>query len=257
MESVYGDRNHESRAERRNMLESVIEDNYKRGGTLVMPTFSLERTQELLFEINNLVEEDRIPAMPIFLDSPLAIRLTEVYEKYDKDYFNETAKTIIQSGDDIFAFPGLKVTLRTEDSKEILHVPDPKIVIAGSGMSSGGRILHHERNYLPDPKNTVLLTGYQTPGTLGSAIQGGSELVRIMGESVPLRAKVVTIEGYSGHKDSDGLLRFVEDSANTLKKIFVVMGEPKSALFLVQKIRDNLGLEAYAPEALEAVEIDC
>lgn len=257
MESVYGDRNHESRSERRALLESVIEDNYKRKGALIMPTFSLERTQELLFEINELVENHRIPSMPIFLDSPLAIRLTAIYKKHAKEYFNETAKAIIQAGDDIFNFPGLKVTLETDESKEIVRAPDPKIIIAGSGMSSGGRIMHHELNNLPDPKNTVLLTGYQTPGTLGKMIQEGSKTVRIMGNEVSLRAHVVTIGGYSGHKDSDGLLSFVEDSANTLKKVFAVMGEPKSALFLVQKIRDNLGIEAYAPNAGESVEIEC
>lgn len=257
MESVYGDRNHETRNERRSILESVIEDNYRRGGTLIMPTFSLERTQELLFEINSLVENKRIPVVPIFLDSPLAIRLTEIYKKHALGYFNETAKAIINSGDDIFSFPGLKVTLRTEESKEILHAPDPKIVIAGSGMSSGGRIMHHERNYLPDPKNTVLLTGYQTPGTLGRMIQQGNKKVRIMGEEVAVRATVLTIEGYSGHKDSNNLLSFVEDSANTLKKVFVVMGEPKSALFLVQKLRDNLAIDATAPMAGESVEIAC
>ncbi len=256
MESVYGDRNHESRSERRKMLETVIEDNFKSKGTLVMPTFSLERTQELLFEIDTLVEGDRIPDMPIFLDSPLAIRLTKVYEKYE-DYFNETAKAAIKSGGDIFNFPGLKVTTRTEESKQILTTPDPKIIIAGSGMSSGGRVVHHEKNYLPDPKNTILLTGYQTPGTLGKRIQEGDKSVYIMGEEIPVRAKVVTIEGYSGHKDSDALLSFVQDTANAVKKVFVVMGEPKSALFLVQKLRDNLGIEAFAPNAGESTEIEC
>ncbi|MCU0660549.1 MAG: hypothetical protein MUD00_02990 [Candidatus Pacebacteria bacterium] len=141
--------------------------------------------------------------------------------------------------------------------KEILRTPDPKIIIAGSGMSAGGRIIHHERNYLPDPKNTILLTGYQTPGTLGRMIQQGDTGVRIMGEEVPVRATVLTIEGYSGHKDSQNLLSFVEDSANTLKKVFVVMGEPKSSLFFVQKLRDHLAIDASAPMAGESVEIEC
>jgi metallo-beta-lactamase family protein len=257
MESVYGDRNHESRSERRTMLQEVIQDNHKKQGTLVMPTFSLERTQELLFEINNLIENERIPVMPIFLDSPLAIRLTAIYKEYEQGYFNETAKAVINGGDDIFTFPGLKITLKTEQSKEILTTPDPKIVIAGSGMSSGGRVVHHEHNYLPDPKNTILLTGYQTPGTLGWMLQEGNKDVRIAGEVVPVRAKIITIEGYSGHKDSDALLAFVQDDAAAVKKVFVVMGEPKSSLFLVQKLRDNLAIDASAPNAGDVVEIEC
>jgi metallo-beta-lactamase family protein len=249
MESVYGDRNHESRDDRRKFLEEVIEDNYKRKGTLIIPTFSLERSQELLFELNALVENKRIPVMPIFFDSPLAIHLTEVFKQY-KDYFNERAVAAMTHDKYIFDFPGLHSTLKSEESKMIANVPNPKVIIAGSGMSSGGRIVHHERHYLPDPNNTILLTGYQSVGTPGRLIQEGIKTVRISGEYVPVRAHIVTISGYSGHKDSDGLLNFVENMQDTLKKVFVVMGEPKSSLFLVQKIKDNLGIEAHAPESL-------
>ena len=136
-------------------------------------------------------------------------------------------------------------------------VLNPKVVIAGSGMSSGGRIVHHEINYLPDPNNTLLLTGYQSVGTPGRLIQEGVKTVRILGEDVIVRAKVVTISGYSGHKDSDGLVSFVENMADTLQKVFVVMGEPKSSMFLVQKLRDNLGIDAVAPELKEIVILDC
>ncbi|MDO8659323.1 MAG: MBL fold metallo-hydrolase, partial [Candidatus Parcubacteria bacterium] len=247
MESVYGDRNHESRDERRKNLEEAIEDNYKRKGTLIIPTFSLERSQELLFELNELVENNRIPVMPIFFDSPLAIRLTDVFKQY-KSYLNENAQEAMSHDKYLFDFPGLHSTLKSEESKLIGDVPNPKIVIAGSGMSTGGRIVHHERHYLPDANNTLLLTGYQAVGTPGRLIQEGLKTVRITGEDVVVRAHVVTITGYSGHKDSDGLLNFVEDTQDTIKKVFVVMGEPKSAMFLVQKLRDNLGIEAYAPE---------
>lgn len=256
MESVYGDRNHESRDDRRKYLEKVIEDNYKRKGTLIIPTFSLERSQELLFELNDLVENKRIPPMPIFFDSPLAIRLTEVFKQY-KNYFNEQAQKVMSIDQHIFDFPGLHSTLRTEDSKKINEVPNPKVIIAGSGMSSGGRIVHHERHYLPDPNNTILLIGYQAVGTPGRLIQEGAKTVRITGEDVSVRAHVATIHGYSGHKDSDGLLNFVEDTVETLKKVFVVMGEPKSSMFLVQKLRDNLGVNAYAPSMGDSVSFVC
>lgn len=256
MESVYGDRNHESRDERRKFLEETIEDNYKRRGTLIIPTFSLERSQELLFELNVLVENNHIPVMPIFLDSPLAIRLTEVFKQF-KNYLNEDAQKAMIHDKYLFDFPGLHNTLKSEESKLISGVPDPKIVIAGSGMSTGGRVVHHERHYLPDPNNTLLLTGYQTVGSPGRLIQEGVKTVRITGEDVVVRAHIVTITGYSGHKDSNGLLAFVEDTQDTLKKIFVVMGEPKSAMFLVQKLRDNLGLEAYAPNPGTSATLPC
>lgn len=256
MESVYGDRNHESRDDRKKFLEQTIEDNYKRKGTLIIPTFSLERSQELLFELNDLVNNNRIPAMPIFFDSPLAIRLTEVFKQY-KNYFNETAQKAMSHDKYLFDFPGLHSTLKSEESRMIGSVPNPKIVIAGSGMSTGGRIVHHERHYLPDANNTLLLTGYQAVGTPGRLIQEGIKTVRITGEDVVVRSHIVTITGYSGHKDSDGLLSFVEDTQDSIKKVFVVMGEPKSAMFLVQKLRDNLGIEAFAPDQSSSVTLVC
>lgn len=256
MESVYGDRNHENRDERKDRLKQVILENYDRKGVLVIPTFSLERAQELLFEIDLMVEKKDIPVMPIFLDSPLAIKLTKIYKKYEK-YFNEVAKKIINGGDDIFNFQGLKMTEATEDSKAILSVPNPKIIMAGSGMSNGGRIVHHEHNYLGDAKNTILLVGYQSPGTLGRVIQDGAKTIHIQGQEIVLRAKVETINGYSGHKDSDHLLEFVSKTAHSLQKVFIVMGEPKSAMFLSQKLRDNLGVKTETPSGGDVVYLDC
>ena len=256
MESAYGDRNHESRNDRRRLLAETIQDNHKRKGTLIIPTFSLERAQELLFELDTLVRDDRIPIMPIFFDSPLAIRLTEVFKQY-KNYFNENAQKAISPGKYLFDFPGLHSTLKSEESRMIGDVPNPKIVIAGSGMSTGGRIVYHERHYLPDPNNTLLLTGYQSIGTPGRLIEEGLKVVHISGEDVAIRAHIVQISGYSGHKDSDGLLNFVEDMQDSVKKVFVVMGEPKSSMFLVQKLRDNLGIEAYAPEQGSSVTLVC
>ncbi len=256
MESVYGDRDHENRNERKKKLEQIIKDNYKRKGVLVIPTFSLERTQELLYEINSLVENNIVPAVPVFLDSPLSIKLTEIYLRSDK-FFNKTAQNLIKSGDNLFDFPGLIKTPETEDSKDILKVPSPKIIIAGSGMSNGGRVLHHEKNYLPDKKNILLLTGYQTMGTMGRMIQDGAKKVRIMGQDVFVRAKIVFIDGYSGHKDSSHLVEFVENTAEKVKKVFVTMGEPKSSMFLAQRLNDELGVSAYAPDSGEHVFLDC
>ncbi len=256
MESCYGDRNHEDRDIRKDRLKEIINQNYQRKGVLMIPTFSLERTQELLYEIDTLVENKLIPQMPIFLDSPLAIKLTAIYRKYEK-YFNPQAIKIIKGGDDIFNFIGLRMTPDTEDSKAILNVPSPKIIMAGSGMSNGGRILHHEKNYLPYENNTILLIGYQSVGTLGRSIENGVKKIRIMGEDVHIKAHLEMISGYSGHKDSDHLVEFVADTANSLKKVYLLMGEPKSSMFLAQKLKDNLDVDAYAPTAGDEVILDC
>ena len=255
MESVYGDRNHEDRDDRKKKLRDVINQNYERKGTLIIPTFSLERTQELLYEIDTLVEAKLISRMPIFLDSPLAIKLTAIYKKYEK-YFNPIALKIIKGGDDIFDFLGFKMTKETDESKAILDVKPPKIIMAGSGMSNGGRILHHEINYLPHEDNTILLIGYQSVGTLGRSIENGVKKIRIMGEDIHIRAHLEMISGYSGHKDSDHLIEFVEDTAKTVKKVFLLMGEPKSSMFLAQKLRDNLGVDAYTPISGEQITLD-
>ena len=255
MESVYGDRNHEHRNERQHKLKQVIKDTVSAGGVLMVPAFSIERTQELLFEIENMMEASEIPEVPVFLDSPLAIGVTSIYKKYKK-YLNKNANSLDAAGDGIFKFPHLRSTKETEESKAINQVKAPKIVIAGSGMSNGGRIIHHEKHYLPDSKSTLLLAGYQVVGSLGRMLQDGAKTVKILGEIIPVRAKIEKIGGYSAHKDSDGLLEFVAHSADSLKKVFVVMGEPKSSLFLVQRLRDYLGVMAIAPKAGTTVEID-
>ena len=254
IESTYGSRIHEDRSSRKLKLERVLEDTVRRGGVVMIPAFSLERTQELLFEVNDLVEAGRIPAVPVFLDSPLAISATQIYKKYER-YFNTEAYSRIKSGDDLFNFPLLKMTRTTEESKAINLVPPPKIVIAGSGMSTGGRILHHERRYLPDPKSTLLLAGFQAAGSLGRVLQDGAKRVTILGERIEVRAKVETLTGYSAHPDREQLLKFVEKGKDRLKKVFVIQGEPASSLFLVQRIRDYLGVEAYAPAYGEVVEM--
>lgn len=255
MESVYGDRNHEPREERKELLENIIEDAVKAGGALIIPAFSLERTQELLFEINDLAENKRIPPVPVFLDSPLAIKVTAVYKR-NNNYLNANTNSIIKSGDDVFKFPNLRFTMTTEESKSINNVPNPKIIIAGSGMSNGGRIIHHEKRHLPDPKSTILLIGYQAAGTPGRMLEDGIKNFRFFGEDMEVRAKVAKIRGYSAHKDSNGLLDFVHTGADTLKKVFVAIGEPKASMFLSQRIRDYLGLDAVIPEKGESVELE-
>lgn len=254
MESVYGDRNHEDRGTRLQRLQDVIIENHRRGGVLLMPVFALEKSQELLYEINELLESKKIPVSPLYFDAPLAIRLTRLYENMTKN-FNEHAKTDMKH-DDIFKFPGLKVSETAEDSIAIAHMPSPKIIMAGSGMSSGGRILHHEAHYLTNPKNTILFTGYQAVGTLGRLIRDGAPEVVIHGEKIKVRARIEAIDGYSSHKDMDHLVEFVSNTAETVKKVFVVMGENKSSLFLVQRLRDYTGVNAVHPSEGDEIYLD-
>ena len=253
IESTYGDRIHEDLPRRKEILEDVIEDTVKRGGVLMIPAFAMERTQELLFEINNLIEEGRIPRIPVFLDSPLAIKLTAVYRNYDR-YLSHPApgKTAGDRGH-LFQFPWLTMTETTEASKAINAVPSPKIVIAGSGMSHGGRILHHEKRYLSDPKSTLFLVGYQASGSLGRQLLDGAKTVRIFGEDVAVEARVKAIGGYSAHADQPQLLSWLRSMRKTLKKAFMVQGEEPAAQALAGKITDELAVAAHVPDLGEEV----
>lgn len=250
MESVYGDRNHESKNERREKLAQVIKDVIKKNGTLVIPAFSLERTQVILYELNKIIESGATPSIPVYVDSPLATKITEIY-KSSTYLFNKIAQGEIKGGDDIFDFPKLSFTVSMQESKDIDNSKSPKIILAGSGMSIGGRVVHHEEKYLPDSKNTILLVGYQTLGSVGRHLIDGAKKVNIHGNEIPVNAKIEAILGYSSHKDSDHLIEFINTTNETVKKVFVVMGEPKASLFLAQKIRDNLGLDAIYPERLK------
>ncbi len=254
MESVYGDRNHEDREHRLQKLTQVILENKKRGGVLLIPIFSLEKTQELLYEIHKLIEHRIVPSMPIYLDSPLAIQLTEIYKHMERD-FNDAARKEDEKHD-IFSFPGLHVTTTSEESKAIVRSEGAKIIMAGSGMSNGGRIQHHEVHYLSNPNNTIVFIGYQAVGTLGRVIQEGAKQVEVLGTMLDVKAHIENISGYSSHKDSDHLIEFVEKSADTLKKVFVVMGETKASLFLVQRLRDYLGVNAVHPEEGAVVSLE-
>lgn len=255
MESVYGDRNHESHEERDAKFAEVIGNTIKRGGTVVIPSFSLERTQNILYTLNNLIEDKKIPSVPVFVDSPLAIRVTEIYRS-EQSNFKDAIKKEIKDGDDIFNFPKLHFTVSRSESDSIEKTNGAKIILAGSGMSAGGRVTKHEKEYLPDKKNTILLVGFQTLGTLGRKLQEGAKFVDIEGRKIPVKAEVLNIRAFSSHKDSDNLLDFVSKCQKTVKKIFVVMGEPKASLFLAQKIKDNLELDAIYPEKGKVYELN-
>ncbi len=251
-ESVYGDRNHEGRDHRRDVLREAIEEVRTSRGVLVIPSFSLQRTQVLLSEIGALVASGMQP-IPVFLDSPLAISVLDIYRKHTA-LFNDAAQKLMQTRD-IFDFSGLHTTMDVHDSSAITEAPNPKVIIAGAGMSHGGRVRMHELHYLPEKNATILFVGYQAVGSLGRRIKDGAKKVEIDGTWVKVRARVREVHGYSAHKDGEHILTFIEEAQGSLEKIFVAMGEPRSALFLTQRIRDFLGLDAIAPAAGETHEI--
>lgn len=255
MESVYGDRLHEGRAERKQHLREAIEQIRARKGTLLIPSFSIERTQILLYEINSMVEDGEMEQIPIFLDSPLASRVTPVFRTY-AELLNPEAGKRLAAGDDLYTFPGLSITRNKQDSQAIYDEPNPKVIIAGAGMSGGGRIRGHEKQYLSDKHATVLFVGYQAPGTLGRRLQDGAKSVQIDGEYVRVHARIENLSGYSGHADRDQLMQFVENAGESLEKVFVTMGEMKSSLFLGQRIKDFLGVEAIAPQKADVHTIN-
>lgn len=255
IESTYGGRVHESYDERVNVLEDVIEKVYTDKGTLIIPSFALERAQELLFDLNFLIENNKIPRLPIFIDSPLAITFTKVYKKY-KSYFKASVRKQIGSGDDIFDFPGLKLSETKQQSKKINTVKPPKIIIAGSGMSNGGRVLYHEEMYLPDPASALLLVGYQAEGTIGRDLFDRKPFITIRDRHVTIRADIEDVSGYSGHPDQPALLDWIKGfNKKRLKKVFSVQGEEDQARALAEKITSDLGIEAVLPKPNETVEL--
>ncbi len=265
LESTYGDRNHEAISESRGIIENAVEDAVAQKGVLLIPSFALERAQQVIYHLNDLAERHKIPALPVFVDSPLANAATEIYRRYSK-YWSQEAKEKKTSGDDIFAFPGLRFTSSGKESKKINEIEPPKIIIAGSGMSQGGRILHHEVRYLSGKNNILLLVTYQAPGTLGRELADGKKTVEILDQETEVLARVEKISGYSSHADQRFLMDWVrnfqkgtclkdEKKSGCLKKVFVVHGEEKSSMTLASLIRDEIGIESQTPKIGEEIII--
>lgn len=247
MESVYGDRLHEDIEHREEKLRDIILRSIERGGTLMIPAFSMERTQILLYNLSNMMEAGEIPKIPVFLDSPLAIKVTEIYKKYSR-YLKQDLQGEIKAEGDIFDFDFLEKTESRDASKAILHAETPKIIIAGAGMSHGGRIQHHEMQYLDDPKSTLMIVGYQAAGSMGRVLQDGGKKVRIFNKEVKVKATIETLSGYSAHADRDNLVEFVSHTSTKLNTAFLAMGEPGPASFLAQRLHDFLDVKAVVPE---------
>ncbi len=236
MESTYGNIIHEDPSARIYLLQEALVKTIKRGGVVMIPAFSLERTQEILYELNNLVENKLIPPALIFLDSPLAAAATEVFQNYPR-YFDEAARYLIGQGDDFFNFPGLAITHTVEESKRINEAPAPKIIIAGSGMMNGGRIQHHLLRYLSDAKNLVLIIAYQAANTLGRRLLEGEKRVKIYGQEVAVKAEIKAIGAYSAHGDQNKLVEWVKSAQTPPKKIYLVHGEAEAMKALEKRLK--------------------
>lgn len=254
IESTYGNRVHEAARERVLNLERAVEDTAARGGTLMIPAFATERTQDILFYLNEMLHFKRVPEMPVFVDAPLAIKITGVFEQYP-EFYKDEIKNLYREHPNLFRFKRLRFTQSVEESKSINDVLQPKVILAGSGMLAGGRILHHARRYLPDPKSILLIIGYQAPGSLGRRLVDGEKLVKIFGEEIPVEAETRNIYGFSAHADNPQLFSYIETNRDTLKRAFMIHGEDAQALHLAQEVKDRLGIQADAPVLHESFEI--
>jgi metallo-beta-lactamase family protein len=247
MESTYGNREHEDPTDVDTMLEEVVNSTCKRGGNICIPSFAIGRTQEVLYRLNELLVEDRIPHCSVFIDSPMAVRVTEVF-KHHRELFDEEMMDFIKDGQSPFSFPELKMVTTVNDSKAINSVKEGALIIAGSGMCTGGRIKHHLANNIDRKECTVLFVGYQAVGTLGRHIVDGAAEVRLFGKKYPVKATVEQIHGFSAHADRSELLKWVSGLASAPRHVFVTHGEPESAQALADLLRQEKGWEVSVPE---------
>ena len=255
MESTYGGRLHKRGESVIDHLAEVIRRTAAGGGRVIVPAFAVGRTQQLVLLLHELTLEKRIPDLPIFVDSPLATNVTEVYRRHPECYDAETRKFLLDQREP-FGFGRLRYTRNVEESKALNDITHPYIVISASGMCEAGRVLHHLRNNIGDPRNTVLITGYQAQHTLGRKILERREEVPIFGDPMRLRARVVKLNELSGHADQRELLAWLKPLAPNLKKIFLVHGEPDAAAALKDAIEERFGVETYVPRPGDVAKLD-
>jgi metallo-beta-lactamase family protein len=247
IESTYGDRLHEDLATRTTILRDLVKSTVEKKGVLIIPAFAIERTQEIMLTLHRLAEKKEIPRVPVFLDSPLAIEATHVYEEYPQ-YYNAEARKEFLMGHELFALPGFVATKSAEMSKSINDVRPPKVIISGSGMMTGGRIKHHLKHYLSQPSTTLLIVGFQGRGTLGRRLYEGAKVVNIFKEQVHVNAHVTAVGGWSAHADQKKLLFWVSEAKVKPEIILVSHGEDTPAETLARKFNRDLDIPAYVPE---------
>lgn len=252
VESTYGDRTHPP--DPLSELARVINEAAARGGALIVPAFAVDRTQELIWAVRNLEDAGRIPVLPVYVDSPMAIEVTDVYCRHPEEHRVEL-RTLSSRGKCPLRSRRFHLLRSPEESKALNHVDEPMIVIAGNGMATGGRVLHHLERRLPDPRTTVLLVGFQAEGTRGRSLQNGAATVRMHGRDVPVGARVESVHGLSAHADRDDILRWLSGFKTPPRQTYVVHGEPDQAERLAETIRATLHWEARPARDGETVEL--
>lgn len=265
MESTYGGRLHNRNDDKAELFLNIVAETLDNGGNVIIPSFAVGRTQEILYELNKLKEQkndeeflkkyDTLMKAPVYVDSPLAISATEVF-KQNMNLFDEEVRQEIQKGDNPLEFPGLKFTQTVEESRALNDDQHPHIIISASGMCEVGRIKHHLKHNLWNPKNTILFVGYQAPGTLGAKIVSGEKKVKIFGEEIVVNARIEYIEGYSGHADQEWLLNFVYSFITKPKHIFLVHGEPEGQKILKEKLLETTDIPVTIPDYGEDYNLD-
>ena len=265
MESTYGSRLHVRNDQKAELFLKIVSETIDNGGTVVIPSFAVGRTQEILYEINKIKENRHdeeflreyrtLMKVPVYVDSPLAISATQVF-KENMDLFEDEVKEEMERGNNPLEFPGLKFTQTADESKALNESDEPSIIISASGMCDVGRIKHHLKHNIWNPKSTILFVGYQAPGTLGYEIVNGAKKVTIFGEEFAVNARIEYIEGYSGHADQEWLMNFVYSFYNKPKHIFLVHGEEESQEVLRNKILENTGIGVTIPEYGETYQLD-
>jgi metallo-beta-lactamase family protein len=262
VESTYGNREHAPHEQAIDDLVAAVREVSDDEGVLLVPAFAIGRTQEVIWVLDHLVREERIPRMPLFLDSPMASRATDVYHDHPEIY-DEQTRELVASGESPLEYPGQEFTDSVEQSKAIRHAKRPIMVVAASGMLTGGRIMHHLKDFLPDPSCTILFIGYQGQGTLGRHIQNGGKSARIDGQEFPIRCRVRSISGFSAHADQHELEAWLKHfgtagtgSNGRPKRVFVVHGDPDAAEEFAGRIRDDLGMDPHLPKHRERVTVD-
>jgi len=255
MESTYGDRDHEDPKAIDELLCENIRETVQAGGNVVIPTFAIERAQELMFYLSRLVHEERLPAMPVFLDSPMARGITEVFRRHP-EVLDEDARRLFASGESPFDFPGLVIVRTIEESKAINSVRGSAVIMAGSGMCTGGRIKHHLLCNLTRPESTILFVGYQARETLGRQILERQPQVRVLGQTLPVRARVAKINGFSAHADRKALGRWLDALRTPPRRLFVNHGDAEVALRFAEQVRRERAWTVDVPDYLDSRVLD-
>jgi metallo-beta-lactamase family protein len=255
MECTYGDKSHNDPSAAFDEFREIVKRTLNRGGKVIIPAFAVGRTQEIVYHLNEMMHDGDVPSAPVFVDSPLAVRASNIFKDHPECFDEETRQFVQEARHPALDFKMLKYVQSVEESKSLNERKDPMVIISASGMAETGRILHHLKNNIENPKNTVCIVSWQAPDTLGRRIADREKQVKIFGEVYNRKAEVATIGGLSGHAGQDLLIQYATNVQGSVKKVFLVHGEEKQAGILMDKLKERDMREVYYPELHSSVEI--